>query len=78
MVAQQCDLEVGDFVWSGGDCHIYSNHFEQVDTQLGRTPKKLPTLSIMRKPESIFDYTYDDFELINYVHDDPIKAPVAV
>ena len=78
MIAQQCNLEVGDFVWSGGDCHIYSNHFEQVDTQLKRTPKKLPTLSIKRKPESIFEYTYEDFELIDYMHDDPIRAPVAV
>ena len=78
MIAQQCNLEVGDFVWSGGDCHIYSNHFEQVDTQLKRTPKKLPTLSIKRKPESIFDYAYEDFELIDYMHDDPIRAPVAV
>ena len=78
MVAQQCDLEVGDFVWSGGDCHIYTNHFNQVDTQLQRTPKKLPTIQINRKPESIFDYVYEDFELIDYEHDDPIKAPVAV
>ncbi|ANQ66561.1 thymidylate synthase [Candidatus Pseudothioglobus singularis] len=78
MVAQQCDLEVGDFVWSGGDCHIYTNHFNQVDTQLQRTPKKLPTIQINRKPESIFDYAYEDFELIDYEHDDPIKAPVAV
>ena len=78
MIAQQCNLGVGDFVWSGGDCHIYTNHFKQVDTQLTRTPKKLPTLSIKRKPKSIFHYTYDDFELIDYVHDDPIKAPVAV
>jgi thymidylate synthase len=78
MIAQQCNLGVGDFVWSGGDCHIYTNHFTQVDTQLTRTPKKLPTLSIKRKPKSIFDYTYDDFELIEYLHDDPIKAPVAV
>ena len=78
MIAQQCNLDVGDFVWSGGDCHIYTNHFTQVDTQLTRNPKKLPTLSIKRKPESIFGYKYDDFELIDYVHDDPIKAPVAV
>ena len=78
MVAQQCDLELGDFVWSGGDCHIYTNHFNQVDTQLQRTPKKLPTIQINRKPGSIFDYAYEDFELIDYEHDDPIKAPVAV
>ena len=78
IVAQQCDLEVGDFVWSGGDCHIYSNHFEQVNTQLKRTPKDLPKLLIHKKPKSIFDYTYEDFELSEYKHDDPIKAPVAI
>ena len=78
MVAQQCNLDVGDFVWSGGDCHIYSNHFEQVNIQLGRTPKALPKLIIKRKPNSIFDYQFDDFEFYNYVHDDPIKAPVAI
>ena len=78
MVAQQCDLGVGDFVWSGGDCHIYSNHFEQVDTQLKRTPKALPRLVINKKPASIFDYVYEDFEFIDYVHDAPIKAPVAI
>ena len=78
IVAQQCDLEVGDFVWSGGDCHIYSNHFEQVNTQLKRTPKDLPKLLIHKRPESIFDYTYEDFELVEYKHDDPIKAPVAI
>jgi len=78
MVAQQCDLRVGDFVWSGGDCHIYSNHFEQVDTQLKRTPKALPRLVINKKPASIFDYVYEDFEFIDYVHDAPIKAPVAI
>lgn len=78
MVAQQCDLGVGDFVWSGGDCHIYSNHFEQVNTQLKRTPKALPRLVINKKPASIFDYVYEDFEFIDYVHDAPIKAPVAI
>ena len=78
IMAQQCGLEVGDFVWSGGDCHIYSNHFEQVETQLKRTPKKLPKILILRKPESIFDYKYEDFELSEYKHDDPIKAPVAI
>jgi len=78
MVAQQCNLDVGDFVWSGGDCHIYSNHFEQVNIQLGRTPKALPELIIKRKPNSIFDYQFNDFEFYNYVHDDPIKAPVAI
>ena len=78
MVAQQCDLGVGDFVWSGGDCHIYSNHFKQVDTQLKRTPKALPRLVINKRPASIFDYVYEDFEFIDYVHDAPIKAPVAI
>jgi len=78
MVAQQCNLEVGDFVWSGGDCHVYSNHFEQVNVQLGRIPKALPRLIIKRKPNSIFDYQFDDFEFINYVHDDAIKAPIAI
>jgi len=78
MVAQQCNLEVGDFVWSGGDCHVYSNHFEQVNIQLGRTPKALPRLIIKRKPNSIFDYQFDDFEFYNYIHDDAIKAPVAI
>ena len=78
MVAQQCDLEVGDFVWSGGDCHIYSNHFEQVNTQLNRTPKALPRLIIKRRANTIFDYKYEDFEFDNYIYDDPIKAPVAI
>ncbi|BBB22622.1 thymidylate synthetase [Abyssogena phaseoliformis symbiont OG214] len=78
MMAQQCDLEVGDFIWSGGDCHIYSNHAEQVETQLSRSPKALATLKIKRKPESIFDYSFEDFEFINYVFDAPIKAPVAI
>ena len=78
MVAQQCDLEVGDFVWSGGDCHVYSNHFEQVNTQLNRIPKALPRLIIKRRPSTIFDYEYEDFEFDNYIHDDPIKAPVAI
>tara|TARA_B110000914_G_scaffold189837_1_gene175488 strand:- start:1499 stop:2293 length:795 start_codon:yes stop_codon:yes gene_type:complete len=78
IVAQQCNLEVGDFIWSGGDCHIYSNHFEQVKTQLQRTPKPLPKILIHRKASSIFDYQYKDFEFEDYFHDEPIKAPVAV
>ena len=78
MIAQQCDLGVGDFVWTGGDCHIYSNHFEQVATQLSREPMKLPTLRIKRRPDSIFDYKYDDFELVGYESHPAIKAPVAV
>ncbi|MEK3787479.1 thymidylate synthase [Paenibacillus sp. FSL K6-1230] len=78
MVAQQCDLEVGEFVWSGGDVHIYSNHMEQVQTQLQREPYPLPNLVIKRKPDSIFDYVYEDFEFENYQHHPGIKAPVAV
>lgn len=78
MIAQQCELEVGDFVWSGGDVHIYSNHMEQVERQLGREPYPLPKLVIKRKPESIFDYSYDDFEFEGYQHHPGIKAPVAI
>lgn len=78
MVAQQCNLEVGEFVWSGGDVHIYTNHMEQVDLQLTRTPYELPQLVIKRKPETIFDYKYEDFEFVNYVYHPAIKAPVSV
>lgn len=78
MIAQQCDLEVGEFIWSGGDVHIYSNHVEQVKTQLEREPFALPKLLIKRKPDSIFDYTFDDFEFENYQHHPGIKAPIAV
>ena len=78
MVAQQCDLDVGDFIWTGGDCHIYSNHHEQVALQLSRQPLPYPTLHIKHKPESIFDYGFDDFEFVNYQHHPAIKAPVAV
>ena len=78
MLAQQCDLDVGDFVWTGGDCHIYSNHTEQVTTQLAREPLPYPQLVIKRKPASIFDYDYADFEVVNYQHHPAIKAPVAV
>jgi thymidylate synthase len=78
MVAQQCDLDVGDFIWTGGDCHIYSNHYAQVALQLGRDPLPSPTLRIKRKPDSIFDYEFDDFEFVNYQHHPAIKAPVAV
>jgi thymidylate synthase len=78
MLAQQCDLDVGDFVWTGGDCHIYKNHAEQVALQLSRTPYRYPTLAIKRKPASIFDYEYDDFEVLDYEHHPAIKAPVAV
>ena len=78
MIAQQCDLEVGDFVWTGGDCHIYKNHLEQVKTQLSREPKALPKLIIKRKPESIFDYKFEDFEIEGYDPHPAIKAPVAI
>lgn len=78
MVAQQCDLAVGDFIWTGGDCHIYDNHVEQVKTQLSREPLPYPTLQIKRRPASIFEYEFDDFEVINYQHHPAIKAPVAV
>ncbi len=78
MLAQQCDLQVGDFIWTGGDCHLYSNHFEQVRTQLAREPYPYPTLHIKRRPASIFDYEFDDFEITGYQHHPAIKAPVAV
>ena len=78
MVAQQCDLDVGDFVWTGGDCHIYSNHFEQVREQLAREPRPYPRLTIRRKPASLFDYTFEDFEIVDYDPHPHIKAPVAV
>lgn len=78
MVAQQCDLDVGDFVWTGGDCHLYSNHFEQVRTQLAREPFPYPKLVIRRKPATIFDYAYEDFEIVGYEAHPHIKAPVAV
>ncbi|MEK4660447.1 thymidylate synthase [Priestia sp. FSL H7-0729] len=78
MIAQQCDLEVGDFIWSGGDVHIYSNHVDQVRTQLEREPYALPKLVIKRKPDSIFDYKFEDFEFENYQHHPGIKAPIAV
>jgi thymidylate synthase len=78
MLAQQCDLEVGDFVWTGGDCHIYSNHVEQVTTQLARQPFAFPVLRIKRRPPSIFDYAFEDFEILEYESHPPIKAPVAI
>ncbi|MBF4633171.1 thymidylate synthase [Agreia pratensis] len=78
MVAQQAGLEVGDFIWTGGDCHIYDNHVDQVTEQLTREPYPLPKLRITRTPDSIFDYRYDDFEVVDYVHHPAIKAPVAV
>ena len=78
MVAQQCDLAVGDFIWTGGDCHLYSNHFEQVEQQLSRAPHPYPTLEIRRRPPTLFDYEYDDFVIHDYQHHPHIKAPVAV
>ena len=78
MLAQQCDLQVGDFIWTGGDCHIYSNHSEQVALQLSREPRAYPTLEIKRRPASIFDYEYDDFAVLGYQPHAAIKAPVAV
>jgi thymidylate synthase len=78
MLAQQCDLDLGDFVWTGGDCHIYDNHQEQVRTQLARAPRPYPTLAIRRRPPSIFDYEFDDFAIEGYDPHPPIKAPVAV
>jgi thymidylate synthase len=78
MIAQQCDLEVGEFIWSGGDCHIYANHMEQVKEQLSRKPMPIPKLKILRRPESLFDYSFEDFEVVDYRHYPPIKAAVAV
>jgi thymidylate synthase len=78
MLAQQCDLEPGEFIWTGGDCHLYLNHLEQVDEQLSRVPLTLPKLNLVRRPAGIFDYTFEDFQLVNYQHHPAIKAPVAV
>jgi thymidylate synthase len=78
MVAQQCDLSVGDFVWTGGDCHLYLNHLDQADLQLSRSPYPLPRLNIRRKPPSLFHYAFDDFDIQNYQYHAAIKAPIAV
>ncbi len=78
MLAQQADLNVGEFIWTGGDCHLYLNHLEQADEQLVRDPLPLPTLAIKRRPPSIFDYEFDDFEILNYEAHPHIKAAVAV
>jgi len=78
MLAQQCDLEVGDFIWTGGDVHIYKNHFEQVNLQMSRDPYPLPKLVINRKPDSIFDYKFEDFEIVGYESHPSIKGQVAV
>lgn len=78
LVAEQCNLKVGEFIWTGGDCHIYSNHLNQVHEQLSREPFPLPKLIINRKPENIFEYQFEDFEFENYQCHPAIKAPVAV
>jgi thymidylate synthase len=78
MVAHQCDLKAGDFVWTGGDVHLYSNHFEQARLQLTREPLPLPTLAIKRRPSTIFEYQFEDFEILNYQAHPSIKAPIAV
>ncbi len=78
MMAQQCDLDVGEFIWTGGDCHLYVNHFEQARLQLSREPLPLPRLEIKRRPESIFDYQFEDFAVVGYQSHSAIKAPIAV
>lgn len=78
MLAQQTGLDAGEFIWTGGDCHIYSNHFDQVEEQLSREPLAPPQLVIHRTPESLFEYRFDDFEIMNYDSHPAIKAPVAV
>lgn len=78
MVAQQCDLEVGEFIWTGGDCHLYLNHLEQANIQLSRTPFAAPSLVLNHRPASLFDYRFEDFELVNYQSHPAIKAPIAI
>jgi thymidylate synthase len=78
MIAQECDLGLGDFVWTGGDTHIYSNHMEQVNLQLSRNPKTLPIMKLNPEVKSVFDFKYEDFTLENYDPYPLIKAPVAV
>jgi thymidylate synthase len=78
LVAQQANLGVGDFVWTGGDCHLYLNHLEQVETQLSRAPLPLPKLLIRRRPPTLFDYIYEDLEISGYQSHPAIRAPVAV
>ncbi len=78
MVAQQCDLAPGDFIWTGGDCHLYANHIEQARTQLSREPFPPPQLQIRRRPPTLFDYRFEDFEFVNYQHHPALSAPVAV
>jgi len=78
MFAQQCDLQVGEFIWTGGDCHLYLNHLEQADLQLSRDARSLPQLNIKRRPASIFEYQFEDFEIANYEPHGAIKAPISV
>ena len=78
MIAQQTNLKVGEFIWTGGDCHLYLNHLQQVEKQLGRDPLPLPTLAIKSRPASIIDYTFDDFEILNYESHPHIAAAIAV
>lgn len=78
MVAQQCNLDVGEFIWTGGDCHLYLNHLEQTQIQLQRKPFPLPQLLIKQKPATLFDYRFEDFEFLNYQCHPAIKAPIAV
>ena len=78
MIAQQCALQAGEFIWTGGDCHLYLNHLEQAELQLSRTPYPLPRLVIRRKPPSLFEYSFEDFEILDYLHHAAIKAPIAV
>ncbi|GAA4345673.1 thymidylate synthase [Kangiella taiwanensis] len=78
MMAEQAGLDVGEFIWTGGDTHLYSNHFEQAKEQLSREPLPLPKLNIKRKPSSLFDYEFEDFEIVGYESHPHIKAPVAV
>ena len=78
LVAQQCDLEPGEFIWTGGDCHLYLNHLDQVRTQLAREPLPLPRLVIGRRPATLFDYEYGDFEIAGYQSHPGIRAPIAV
>ena len=78
MVAQQCDLSAGEFIWTGGDCHLYLNHLPQADLQLSRTPWPLPRLNLKRRPPTLFDYAFDDIEILDYKHHEAIKAPIAI
>jgi thymidylate synthase len=78
LMAEQSDLQPGELIWTGGDCHLYLNHLAQADRQLEREPKPLPRLVLRRRPESLFDYRYEDFELVGYTPHEAIKAPIAV